>query len=183
MTHDQHRPRIRSHPLVRLLDKAVMGIAELSSWIYLLIGAIVTYEVVVRYVFNAPTHWVEEMSRLGMVWATFLILAACLNQRQLITITLLSNAAGPRVSAALEAITFALIAALALVIAWYGFESMMQTVSIGRRTNTTLSLPYWSFYLPIVLGFALLAVQALAELVLLLVFGARANEPFEPEDI
>ena len=55
----------------------------------------ITYEVVARYVFNAPTIWAEEMSRFFQVWAVYLGAAYVLRYRYLIRITLLTDHIGP----------------------------------------------------------------------------------------
>ncbi|WP_230796234.1 TRAP transporter small permease [Salipiger marinus] len=184
MPTDPHSPPTGPHPrLLRLCERVSHTAGEIGSWIYFIIGVCVVYEVVSRYVFNSPTHWVEEMSRLGMVWGTFLILATCLSRRQLITITIVSQALGPRARFVQELVIFVLFTLLAGVIAWYGIESMIQTISVNRRTNTTLSLPYWIFYLPIVLGFVLFLLQALAEIGAMLLTGHRLKPGFGQEEI
>lgn len=184
MTSDIHFPEAEPRPLILRVCEAISRIAgEIGSWIYFIIGACVVYEVVSRYIFNSPTHWVEEVSRLGMVWGTFIILAHCLSRRQLITITILSQALGPRVRLAQEIMVFVIFAVLGGVIAWYGTDSMLQTIAVNRRSNTTLSLPYWLFYLPIVLGFALFLLQAVAEVVAVFMRGGRVKPGFGHEDI
>ncbi|MCJ8140960.1 TRAP transporter small permease [Falsirhodobacter halotolerans] len=165
------------------IEGAIRVISEISAWVYFLIGAIVTYEVVARYVFRSPTEWVEEMSRLGMVWATFLLLAICLQQRQLITITLLSNALGPRGRLRLEAAVFAVIAVIAGVVAVFSAGAVLTMMSMGRATASTLALPYWLFYLPIFVGFLLLCVQATLDFVLICRTGQRRNTHFGHEEI
>jgi len=165
------------------IEGAIMAISEASSWIYFLIGSIVTYEVVARYVFHSPTEWVEEFSRLGMVWATFLLLAACLQKRQLITITLLSTALGERGRMILEAAVFAVIAVIAGIVALLSLQAVLTMISMGRAMASTLALPYWLFYLPIFIGFLMLFVQAALDFVLICLTGQSRRAHFAPEDI
>lgn len=165
------------------IENAIMAISEASSWIYLLMGVIVTFEVISRYVFHSPTDWVEEVSRLGMVWATFLLFASCLAQRQLITITLLSSALGERGRLYLEAAVFLIIGLTAGVIAWHSFESVLTMISMGRATASVLALPYWAFYLPLCLGFLMLFIQAAMEFLLICITGQRRRVEFGHEDI
>ncbi|MGR3805364.1 TRAP transporter small permease [Marinibacterium profundimaris] len=175
-------PRQR-HWLLSVTDRIVLTSGHIGSWIFFVVGGCVAYEVVVRYGFNNPTHWVEEVSRLGMVWGTFLALATCLNRRQMITITVLLDRLGPRARFVQEVITFTLVAVLAAVIAWYALESMMQTISVNRRTNTVMSMPYWVFYLAIIIGFALLLLQALTDIIVMAVTGTRPRGGFGQEEI
>lgn len=168
---------------VAATEATVMKIGELSSWIYLLIGIIVAYEVALRYLFNSPTDWVEETSRLGMVWATFLIFPACMSRRQLISITLLSDALGDRGKAALEAISFAVICVACALVAWHAAEAAIDAAMVGRATASVLRIPYWLFYLPVALGFFLFFLQAALELVLLLATGQRRKLELTHEEI
>ncbi|SEG56791.1 TRAP transporter small permease subunit [Vibrio hangzhouensis] len=43
-----------------LLDRAVIWLSKLLSWLFIFTVLISFYEVVMRYVFNAPTTWVHE---------------------------------------------------------------------------------------------------------------------------
>lgn len=171
------------NPIADRIENVILAISEASSWIYFFIGAIVTFEVVARYVFHSPTDWVEEISRLGMVWATFLLLAVCLSQRQLITITLFSNSLSDRGKMILEAVIFIVIGILALVIGCLSFISVMTMISMGRATNSILALPYWLFYLPICIGFLMLSLQAIMEFALICLTGQRRRVEFGHEDI
>jgi C4-dicarboxylate transporter, DctQ subunit len=165
------------------IESVVMKISEISSWIYLFIGVIVAYEVLMRYFFNSPTAWVEETSRLAMVWATFCIFAACLSRRQLIAITLLSNALGERGKCALEAISYALIAVICAYVGWLSLQAMLEAVAVNRSTASVLRIPYWAFYLPVTLGFLLFFVQATLEFVVIATTGERRKTDLGHEEI
>ena len=44
-------------------DKIVKYSGYLASALFIMIGFIVSYEVIMRYIFNSPTIWVNEISR------------------------------------------------------------------------------------------------------------------------
>ena len=54
---------------VRSIDAVSEFSGRLSAWMFFTIGLFITYEVVMRYVFTAPTVWVDEVSRIMQVWA------------------------------------------------------------------------------------------------------------------
>jgi C4-dicarboxylate transporter, DctQ subunit len=168
---------------VGAIESTIMRIGEYSSWIYLFIGVIVAYEVVLRYFFNAPTDWVEETSRLGMVWATFLLFPACMNRRQLISITLLSDAMGERGKMILEGLAFAIISIACAFVAWEAMIAAFDSAAVGRATASVLRIPYWLFYLPVALGFLLFFIQAALELILLVATGQRRKTELSHEEI
>ena len=55
-------------------DKIVKYSGYLASALFIMIGFIVSYEVIMRYIFNSPTIWVNEISRFLQIWATYLAL-------------------------------------------------------------------------------------------------------------
>ena len=57
-----------------VLENIIKYLGYLASGLFICIGFIVTYEVVMRYIFNSPTIWVNEMSRFLQIWATYLAL-------------------------------------------------------------------------------------------------------------
>ena len=58
---------------------------------------------------------------------------------------------------------------------YYGTQSMLESIRIGRATSTMLSVPLWMTELAIPLGFAALLLQALAQLDGLLRVGPGGN--------
>ena len=55
-------------------NKIVKYSGYLASALFISIGFIISYEVIMRYVFNSPTVWVNEISRFFQIWATYLAL-------------------------------------------------------------------------------------------------------------
>ncbi|GBD42071.1 hypothetical protein HRbin39_01458 [bacterium HR39] len=138
-------------------------LARLSAWIFFAIGFMLLYEVVARYLFNAPTIWAEELSRLFQLWASWLAAAHLLESRQLIAIGILRGrlpAALERVRAACVLAVIALVAAGGLV---WGLWIVAESIRFGRKTATMLDLPLWVSEIAVPVGCALLLVQVAAE--------------------
>jgi TRAP-type C4-dicarboxylate transport system permease small subunit len=128
------------------------------------VGAMITYEVVARYVFLAPTIWAEEMSRFFQIWATYLAAAYVLRHRDLITIDVLLQRLRPRARHVAALCALAVVAIFSLVAVYYGMQSMLESIRIGRASSTMLTVPLWMTEIAIPLGFGALLLQALAEL-------------------
>lgn len=167
--------------LFRYIELPIRLCGNVAGWIYFGIGAIVAYEVVMRYFFNAPTHWVEESARIGMVWATFLLFAACISERQLITITLITGAFGERGRVIFELINFLLLSFTAAILLWFSVSMFLDAIRIGRATATPLRVPFWIFYLPLCLGFGLVLLQTVAESIYIIFTGKRRKPDVQPE--
>ncbi len=147
-----------------MIDRLGKALAMLSAWLFFAVGGMITWEVIARYVFNAPTIWAEEMSRFFQVWAVYLAMAYLLRHRGLIRITLLTDHLGSRGRLLSDLFSLAVICVFSLVAAWYGYLIVEESVRMGRATSTMLSVPRWTTESAIPVGFALLALQCLVEI-------------------
>jgi TRAP-type C4-dicarboxylate transport system permease small subunit len=151
--------------MLKLIDRLNEAFGWIAAAAFVAVGAMITYEVVMRYVFLAPTIWAEEMSRFLQIWATYLAAATVLRHRQLIAITVIVERLGPRGRKLAEAFALVWILLFCIVAVWYGLDIMLDSIRVGRATSTMLAVPQWMTELAIPLGFTLLALQALAELI------------------
>jgi len=138
-------------------------LARISAWIFFVIGFMLLYEVVARYVFNAPTIWAEELSRLCQIWASWLAAASLLRKRQLIAVGIVRGRLPPvleRLRAALVLLVIGVVAAGGLV---WGLWIVGESLRIGRRTATMLDLPLWISEIAVPVGCALLLLQVAEE--------------------
>lgn len=137
------------------------ALAAVSAVLLFAIGAMLTYEVVARYFFNAPTIWAEELSRLFLVWAVFLGSAGLLASREHIRITVLIERAPPVLRGFADVFSYLFVAAIAGLLAWYGLPIAQKSFAVGRTTGSMLDIPSWWMQAAVPLCFALIAIQAL----------------------
>jgi TRAP-type C4-dicarboxylate transport system permease small subunit len=130
-----------------------------------LIAVMLCGEVVARYVFNAPTIWTQDVSVVFQVWMTYLGMSTVLRQRQMIRIAAFASMAGPRVRKLLEAFTLVVILAFSAMAVYYAWGIVADSIRLDRRQPTMLEMPNWITEIPVVIGFAFLGLQALADLV------------------
>lgn len=150
--------------MLLILDKISSICARLSAWLFFIIGGIIVFEVVARYVFLSPTVWGEEMSRFLQIWATYLAAAYVLHKRKLIAIDVVVNRMPPRVQKILDSCALLVILVFCLVACVYGIEIAAESIRVGRATSTMLAVPSWMTEIAIPIGFGLMFIQALAEL-------------------
>ena len=147
------------------VDRVNTAMGYVAAWVFFLSGVFITYEVVARYVFIAPTIWTEEVSRLLLVWGTYLAMAALLHRREHISISIVTGRLGPRGQLWAERLMLIFVAALSLVTLLWGWDIAHDSLVRGRSTGTMLNIPNWWGEMAIPLGFALLLVQSLVDLV------------------
>ena len=168
------------------IDRLSTAFGRVGDVLLIAIAAMLTYEVIARYVFVAPTEWTQDVAVTLQIWFTYLGMALVLRQRQMIRISAFLSIAGPRVRYVLEGVALVIIGAFSLIALFKGYDMMMDSIALGRRQPTMLALPNWIAELPIVVGFALLFLQSLIDLIRLPfgpppTFSAGGEHDLEPE--
>ena len=151
--------------MFRLIDRISDALATLAAWMFFAIGGMILWEVATRYLFNAPTIWAEELARFFQIWALYLAAAAVLRHGSMIRIGLLIDRLGPRLRAAAEVFSLAVVAAFSAVACWYGGWIAWDSWATGRMSGTMLNVPHWMTEIAIPVGFAILLLQALVQIV------------------
>lgn len=150
--------------MLAFIDRLSDLCGKLAAVMFFVIGGMITYEVIARYVFVSPTIWAEELSRFIQIWATYLAAAYVLRHRHLITIDLMTSRFGPGLRAWSEGLGLVFIGAFCTVAIVYGIGIVAESVRLGRATATMLSVPQWMTESAIPVGFSILLLQCLAEL-------------------
>ncbi len=149
-----------------MIVRWIMGVSRVTAWLaagaFFVIGLIVTYEVVMRYGFLAPTRWVEETARLLQIYGVFLACAWLVGRREHIRITVLTARLPRGAKVWLGRLSLIVVAAIAAFAAQSAGALMLSAIERGERTDSTLELPMWLLHAPVVIGLGLAALQALA---------------------
>ncbi|MEE4188334.1 MAG: TRAP transporter small permease [Roseobacter sp.] len=127
-------------------------------------GAMLTYEVIARYFFIKPTIWAAELSQLCLVWGCLLAMAHLLTLRRHITVnavTTLLPDAGQRLCAY---IALTVVIVFSAIVAFWGFDIFYTSFERGRTTGSILNMPIWISEASVPVGFGLLALQGVVEL-------------------
>lgn len=150
---------------MRLIDRLSGLLAQVAAWLYFAVGLMLGWEVAARYLFNAPTIWAEELSRMLLVWGTFVGAAFLVHRRAHIRIAILTDRLPGPARTALELLSLAAICAFALAVTVYGFDIAYDSFSRGRTAGSMLDLPIVWSQGAVPAGALLLALQALVEAV------------------
>jgi len=146
-----------------LINRASEICGLVSAWLLVGTGAALTYEVVARYVFNAPTTWATESSELMLMWAVFLGLSYTIRHNRNIVIDILYEHLPAGWQRLLDAFSALVIIAFSLVVIWYGSSIAWDSFVVGRTTATILNYPNWWAEASVPVGFTFAALQCLLE--------------------
>ena len=144
-------------------DKIVKYSGYLASALFIAIGFIVSYEVIMRYLFNSPTIWVNEVSRFLQIWATYLALTYSFHKRDFIRITVIYDRLNETGKKILDFISFIFIIIFSCFVVYYGWLIAHDSLKVGRTSSTILDVPSFLTELAIPLCFAFLVIRVIFE--------------------
>jgi len=144
-------------------DKIVKYSGYLASALFISIGFIVSYEVIMRYLFNSPTIWVNEVSRFLQIWATYLALTYSFHKQDFIRITVIYDRLNETGKKILDFISFIFIIIFSCFVVYYGWLIAYDSLKVGRTSSTILDVPSFLTELAIPLCFAFLVIRVILE--------------------
>lgn len=150
--------------IVRLVDGISEWTGKISAWSLFAVGFFITFEVVMRYVFNAPTVWVDEISRVMQVWVVYLAAAYVLKHREMVTIELILKQPNTLLRRLAETVAIVMLFIFAGVACYYGFQIWLKSTLAGHTTDTYLAPPKMITHAPVWVGSALLLLQGAVQL-------------------
>ncbi|MEM9784217.1 MAG: TRAP transporter small permease [Pseudomonadota bacterium] len=150
---------------MHLFSVFITGLAWVAALLLVATGVMLTYEVVARYFFTAPTIWAAELSQMCLIWASLIAMPWALAARRHIAVDAVVGLLPAPARRVTESIAMAVVFAFAAISAVYGARIFYDSFERGRTTGSMLDLPAWINELAIPFGMALLAVQAVIELI------------------
>lgn len=151
-----------------MFDRLTLLLAWVAAVLFVLAGCMLTYEVIARYFFVRPTIWAAELSQLCLIWGALVGMPWALAARRHIAVDAVTRLCAPVVQRGFEIIAMLVVFAFSVTVTIKGWDIFWESFERGRTTGTMLDLPAWIAELPVAIGFALLAIQAVVEVVGLL---------------
>jgi C4-dicarboxylate transporter, DctQ subunit len=126
--------------------------------------AIVSYEVIARYVFNSPTQSSLEVTEYFLVAMGFLSLAAISSAKGHVAVDLLTSQLSIAWQRVCQVLVILITAIFASIVTWFGVDMTWHAYVSQTVSSSLLSFPMWIAYLSIPLGFFALALESIAQL-------------------
>ncbi|MDF1587338.1 TRAP transporter small permease subunit [Marinimicrococcus flavescens] len=149
-----------------MIDRLNQFLGEKLAWLYLVAVVVTAYEVVMRYLFNAPTTWAFELTILLCAICYLLAGGFVTQQKAHIAITSAADMLPRRLRETLALVSH-LIGIVAMVgLVWAAWKPAVQAVRIMERTGSAWNPPSPAIIKPLVAVSALLVLlQLVAHLV------------------
>lgn len=169
-----------NNPFLRI----VAGISTLAGWcsagMIVAAVAITCQMIFIRFVLNGSTVWQTEAVIYLMVAATLIGLPYVQRLRGHVNVDLFPLALPPRARFVMCIITLSVSILIVGVMLFYGFEYWHFAWDRGWRSDTVWGVRLWIPYLAIPVGFALLMLQLVADLVAVII---KVDKPFGLENV
>lgn len=128
-----------------------------------IIVCLLIFEITLRYLFNAPTIWVHEIS-LHLFGALVMLVGAYVLLHNLhIRVDIIYMHLSPRGKAILDSVTFLCFFLFVVVMLINGWEIALRSVKVMEITKTPFGSPLWPVKLAIPVGAFLILLQGLAQ--------------------
>ncbi|WP_235040602.1 TRAP transporter small permease [Vreelandella profundi] len=117
------------------------------------------YQVLTRFIFNAPSTWSETLSRASMIWCVFMAAAATFRGGFMMAVEVIYKLVPKRTLLALEWMIGLCCLLVLAVLVYYGIQ---MTQRVSRQTLSALEVSMaWAYAaIPVGSAFAMLAVMA-----------------------
>jgi TRAP-type C4-dicarboxylate transport system permease small subunit len=125
----------------------------------------ITYDVILRYVFVAPTHWALEVNTFLLAFLCVIPAGDVLRAGSQIRITFLTDRLGPAMKSRLDILRAAVGLFFCGIMIWKGGDMAWTAWLHNDRMSTSLGTPMVIPYIFLPIGFFLLALQYAAILV------------------
>jgi TRAP-type mannitol/chloroaromatic compound transport system permease small subunit len=162
--------------ILKLIDNISIWSGNIVSAVNPIVMVFVIYEIVMRFVFNAPTIWANEatvyLSAIGYLMGG----AYSLYYKAHVRVDILYLKFSPRTKAMLDVITFFFAFVYLGSLVWVGSTYAWESVKVLEKTGSPWNPPIYPLKFAIPLGAGLLLLQSLANFVRDLTFSVKGKE-------
>lgn len=151
--------------LLAWVDRFNTAFGKLVSYLVWFGIAIIVLEVVLRYVFNAPTVWGPGYTQ--RIFGSYFILigAYTLLQGGHVRVDILLNTRSPRWNALLDLLNYSVLLIWTFALLYEGWFYLAESWSFGEIDDSALGHPMWPVKLALFAGVVVITLQGLAELI------------------
>lgn len=175
--------------LLKILDKAIdilsNGALLLGGVMLLAMGFNVTYGVIARYVFNAPSIVAIEMTKMLMIPALVLAVSYVQRNGRHLKVDFLSMRFPPVIQHILLEIAVPIMGLfVGYILVWKGWVSMEYSFQIHETSFAVWEEPLWPVRLTIPIGYGLLCIVMIGQLcrgIGTLITGKKNGQTENPE--
>lgn len=137
---------------------------KITSWLVLILTLMMASEVMMRYLFNAPTKWSYDVSWMMLAAFTALGLGHVLLRDENIRVDIIYSNLTPRTRFAIDTIlTLVLLFPVAIILAWSSIDHTVYAWKVDEIGSRGYWMPpMFPVRLVVTIGIVLMAVQSIS---------------------
>ena len=147
------------------LSWVTSSMAMLSEWMVLATVLIVFYDVVMRYIFNSPTIWAQEISEYMLVFLAFIGAAEMQRQKANIKMDYLYIRFSPGMRRYVDFFISLLMIIFSFLLLRASIKMTLTAYKYGSESNSLLGTPLFIPYSTVAIGMFLLLLQGIVDMV------------------
>ena len=149
----------------QLVGKLNEWTGKVFSFYLAFLTAVLVYEVVSRYIFNAPTIWAHEAGGLLFLVGSMLGGGYCLLLEAHVRVDVLYSRFSPRVQAITNIVFTPAMLLICYVLLWYGWKGALSSVGYRETSSTLWAPPLYHVKVLVAVGVVLFTLQVLAKII------------------
>ena len=174
-------------PFIRHIESVTMLAGYIASALIPILAILITYEVVSRYAFNAPTFWAFEISYMLMGTSLMLGIAWCTLARKHIRVDFLYDVLSPTKRSLIDIIGYLfLLLPILIWVSWALYVYFFEAYKVNEVSGESAWNPIiWPFKFTFAFGFFLFTMQTVAETIkcALVIMGREVPAPKLPQGL
>ena len=152
--------------MVARIERLVDLVGRATSWLALAIVVLMATNVVLRYLFSYGSVWAQELEWHLLTPLIMFAVAYAYLKGDLVRVDVLYTHFRPRAKALVNLASAILCLAIAVIVFYYSVKYVEQSYSINEQSSDPGGLTHrWVLKAMIPLGFMLLALQSVAEMI------------------
>ncbi|WP_300457775.1 TRAP transporter small permease subunit [Desulfobacula sp.] len=148
-----------------IIDNVNRWFARVLAWLVVPMLLISMYEVIARYLFNSPTLWSGQVISILFVILVVPGGGYLLLEDEHVRMDVFYSQWNPRKKAVIDAVTFIIFFAFALMLSWKALEMAWSSVSMLERSWGVFKGPIYPKKIALATGAVLLLLQGIAQFI------------------
>ncbi len=156
---------------MRAITAFMNGVTRLNNaigqWVSYLVFAMFVFillEVFLRYAFNSPTVWTNELTQL--LFGVYAVLSGgyLMAHKGHVNVDLIHSMLGPRAQAVIDILTSILFFIFTLALLYFGYDMAQESIGNWETSFSAWNPPIWPVKACIPIGTGLLLLQGIVKL-------------------
>lgn len=157
------------HGFVNLVTAINRLLFYITTFAIFIIVFSMMYEVISRYVFNAPTVWGLELATL--LFGPYFLLggAHLLHLKGHVNLDIIKNRTSPKTQKVLEIFAHVVIIIFCVILLYYAYPAAIDSFQYRETSFSAWNPPIWPTKFVIPIALVMLALQSIAEMIRLFI--------------